>query len=85
MILPAKHLKQERAFLGIGGDILSVLEQGRSVSELWERVQQHRSNLAYPLSFDWFIFALSFLYAIDAIRYERGIILRRRDDDSQYQ
>ena len=82
MILPAKHLKQERALLGIGGDILRMLEQGRSVSELWQRVQKHRSDPAYPLTFSWFILALSFLYAIDVIRYERGVITKRRDDDS---
>lgn len=76
MILPGKHLKQDRALLGIGGDILNALEQGQTVSELWQRVQKGRSVLAHPLSFDWFVLSLSFLYAIDAIRYERGIITR---------
>lgn len=76
MILPGKHLKQDRALLGIGGDILNALEQGQSVSELWQRVQNNKSNLAHPLSFDWFVLSLTFLYAIDAIRFERGIITR---------
>ena len=74
MILPGKHLKQDRALLGIGSDILSVLEQELTVSELWQRVQSSRSSAARPISFDWFVLSLSFLYAIGAVRYERGVV-----------
>ena len=76
MILPGKHLKPDRSLLGIGGDILELLEQNQTVSELWERVQAKRDQNSSPLSFDWFILSLAFLYAVDAVRYERGILAR---------
>ena len=74
MILPGKHLKQDRAILGIGSEILAALDQNQTISELWERVQDGRNEHANPLSFDWFVLSLSFLYAIDAIGYDRGIL-----------
>lgn len=79
MILPGKHLKQDRTLLGIGGEILAVLEQEQTVSELWERVQEGRGEHENPLSFDWFILSLSFLYSIDAIGYHRGVLILRSE------
>ena len=79
MILPGKHLKQDRALLGIGSEILAALEQEQTVSELWERVQDGRDELANPLSFDWFVISLSFLYAIGAVGYEQGVLTVRSE------
>ena len=69
MILPGKHLKPDRALLSIGGEILSVMRDSSTVSELWERVREHRvhSETASPLPFDWFVLGLSLLYAMGAI------------------
>lgn len=69
MILPGKHLKPDRALLSVGGEILSVMGEGSTVSELWLRVQDLRSRreTVSPLPFDWFVLALSLLYAIGAI------------------
>lgn len=77
MILPAKHLKQDRALLGVGSEILAALTGEYTVSELWEAVQQRRPQAVSPLSFDWFVLALSFLYAIDAVGLEKGILTKR--------
>lgn len=77
MILPAKHLKQDRALLGVGSEILAALSSEYTVSELWEAVQQQRPQSVSPLSFDWFVLALSFLYAIDAVGLEKGLIIKR--------
>lgn len=79
MILPGKHLKQDRALLGVGSEILTALEQEQTVSELWERLQDTRDEHANPLSFDWFVVSLSFLYAIDAIGYDRGVLTVRSE------
>lgn len=78
MILPTKHLPQDRALLGIGADILSQLSEPRSVSELWETVRDARNKrlTATPLPFDWFVMALNLLFAIYAIKYNNGIIQR---------
>ncbi|MES9874575.1 MAG: ABC-three component system middle component 6 [Candidatus Sedimenticola sp. 6PFRAG7] len=74
MILPGKHLKHDRALIGIGSQILEVIEDEYTVSELWEHVQVSRLPQASPLSYDWFILALSFLYMIGAIDYDHGLI-----------
>lgn len=77
MILPGKHLKQDRALLGIGSEILASLGQDQTVSELWERVRERRGPRMHPLSFDWFVLSLSFLYSIGAVDYEHGLISAR--------
>ncbi len=76
MILPGKHLRQDRALLGVGGEILACLDEDRTVSELWECVRFQRAQvaLATPLSFDWFILSLSFLYAVAAVDLANGVI-----------
>lgn len=76
MILPTKHLPQDRALLGIGAEILVELTEPRSVSELWEAVREAhgRNPNAAPLSFDWFVLALNLLYAISAINHSNGIL-----------
>ncbi len=83
MILPAKHLPQDRSLLALGGHILEELEEPRSISELWERVRHggdghdHLSSQRF-LSFDWFVLSLSFLYAVSAIEFIRGSLVARR-------
>jgi hypothetical protein len=79
VILPGKHLRQDRALLTIGAEILTHLDEPRTISELWERVCQTRSprqSLA-PLSFDWFILSLNLLYAVYALNLENGVISTR--------
>lgn len=77
MILPAKHLKPDRSLLGIGSEILTELEDEQTVSELWERLQAARATQSKSISFDWFVVALSFLYAIGTIDYSDGIVSAR--------
>jgi hypothetical protein len=77
MILPGKHLQQDRALLGVGAEILGHLDEERTVSELWERVRSARGESASPLSFDWFVLALTFLYAIAAVDLAEGVICAR--------
>jgi ABC-three component (ABC-3C) system Middle Component 6 len=74
MILPGKHLQQDRALLGVGAEILGYLDEERTVSELWERVRSGRGPAATPLSFDWFLLALTFLYAVAAVDLTHGVI-----------
>jgi hypothetical protein len=61
----------------VGAEILVELGEPRTVSELWERVRLARGTKAAPLSFDWFVLSLSFLYAIAAVDYIEGVISAR--------
>ncbi len=38
MILPGKHLRGDKALLGVGGEVLAQLSEPKTVSELWERI-----------------------------------------------
>lgn len=75
MILPAKHLKQDRALLGVGGRLLVLLNDQYTVSELWEKVQSSRDDLLRPISFDWFVLGLAFLYSIGAVELHSGVLV----------
>jgi hypothetical protein len=77
MILPGKHLRGDRALLGVGGEVLAQLNEPKTVSELWERTRQGRASGSSPITFDWFILSLSFLYAIAAIDINDGIIFAK--------
>jgi len=77
MILPGKHLQHDRALLGVGAEILSQLDEDRTISELWERVRAARGPASTPLSFDWFVLALTFLFAITAVDLVDGVISAR--------
>jgi hypothetical protein len=76
MILPGKHLRQDRALIQVGAEILAQIGDGRTVSELWERVRIARANSPgiAPLSFDWFVLSLTFLYAVSALEIRNALI-----------
>jgi hypothetical protein len=80
MILPGKHLREDRALLSVGGEILAHLDEPRTVSELWERVRIARAERpAASLSFDWFVLSLNLLYAISAVELGNGVISARTE------
>ena len=75
MLLPTKHIKPENAIIGVGAEILSLLQQEKSVSVLLRDLQNARRELGLAaIQFDWFLLSLDFLFAIKAIDYQSGIV-----------
>ena len=76
MILPTKRLGQDRSLLYIGAELLSLLSEPKTVSRLWQELQNARSARfeTASLTYDWFVLALDLLFLIHAIKYERGRI-----------
>jgi hypothetical protein len=72
MILPSKHISQEKALLTVGAELLKHLDRPRTVSAVWEDV--HNSA---AVSYDWFILALDLLYTMDAVEVHDGLLSRR--------
>ena len=72
MILPSKHISQEKALLSIGAELLKVLSRPKTVSTIWEQIR-----IIDSISYDWFILALDLLYIIDAIQIREGLIYRK--------
>jgi len=81
MILPSKHLPQDRALLTVGGHVLTFLTGPKTVSALWEELNRHEAGLTgvtpRRITNDWFLLALDLLYAIGTIELDRGLVARR--------
>lgn len=70
MILPNKHIDVDGSYLGMGGMLLELMVSPQTVSGLWEKAKRKT-----PVSnFERFTLVLSFLYSIDAVNFEKGLI-----------
>jgi hypothetical protein len=78
MILPTKHIRGDRALIGVGGEILQLLEKPMTVSGLWDEVREVRGAYApsSPISYEWFVLALDLLFIIGAVYLDRGVLHR---------
>jgi hypothetical protein len=81
MILPSKHLPQDRALLTVGGHVLTFLARPKTVSALWEELNKHEAGLTTTMprriTYDWFLLALDLLYALGTIELDSGRVARR--------
>lgn len=79
MILPTKHLAPDRALLTMGGEILEILADAKTVSQTWEDFQDLREKRwpAQALRFEWFVLALDLLFALDVVHLGEGRLHRR--------
>ena len=78
MILPSKHLPQDRALLTVGASILRHLSHPVTVSALWEEIPRSPSvhKAQSPLRYDAFVLALDLLFLIGAIELRDGLLVR---------
>jgi hypothetical protein len=76
MILPTKHIRPDRALLGVGGNLLVHMREPTTVSRLWDEVRMHRDepNQPSPINYDWFVLALDLLFLIGAVEFDRGLL-----------
>lgn len=77
MILPTKHIRLDRSLLGVGADLLRLLDEERTISSLWDLLTKRRQETGSPsVTFDWYVLALDFLFAADAIEFLDGRVRR---------
>lgn len=81
MILPTKRVTEDRALLTLGGEVLLLLKEPKTVSRLWSELSNDRrkNTSSTPLTFDWFVLALDFLYALGVISLSQGLV-RKQDE-----
>ncbi len=76
MILPSKKLRPENSLIYIGGEVLRILHEPKTVSSVWNLLKEQQShNLnTQPLKFtyDWFVLSLDFLFTIGVIELREG-------------
>ena len=73
MILPSKHIPEEKALLTVGAQMLRQLDRPKTVSALWEDLR-----LSTTVSYDWFVLALDLLFTIEAVDLCDGLLTRGR-------
>ena len=80
MILPSKHLSQERALLTVGSRILQHIQEPMTVSALWERLRTHKKGTDSRRAFhyDKFVLALDLLFMIGAVSLKGGRLTRSK-------
>lgn len=79
MILPTKKLSQDKALVALGAEILSLLDETKTVSRLWSEAKQSRAKQLgnRMVTYDWFVLALTLLYMLGAVETENGRIKRQ--------
>jgi hypothetical protein len=80
MILPTKKLKPENSLVYVGGTLLGLLDEPKTVSRLWEEFQHQRTKHlgidACDIPFDWFVLALNLLHLLGAIDLAAGRLVK---------
>jgi hypothetical protein len=78
MILPTKHVRPDRALMGVGAEVLEMLKRPMTMSKLWDEIRGRRTLLTpnAPIDYQWFVLSLDLLYAIGAVELERGLVRR---------
>ncbi len=76
MILPTKRINEDRALLYVGGEILKLLSEPKTISRVWEELKRTRiaESETTIVTYDWFVLALDLLYALCAVEYDQGRI-----------
>lgn len=79
MILPSKHLSQDRALLTVGAMILRLLTRPMTVSALWEEMSRPAGGQKDPppLRYKGFVLTLDMLSLMGAIELRDGVLHRR--------
>jgi hypothetical protein len=77
MILPTKHLSEDRALLTVGGQLLGLLEKPKTVSVLWEDFKA-RPDAEVSVPFDWFVLALDFLACTGTVSLQGNRISKKQ-------
>jgi len=73
VILPSKHLREDRALLTIGAEVLTLLREPKTVSRLWTELKRAREG---TLAYDWFILSLDLLFSMGLIEFDQGRVAR---------
>lgn len=73
MILPTKYIPLDQSLLGAGAVLLQLLEKPVTPTAIWE----HAKHAPEVKTYGRFILVLDFLYAIKAVDFMAGLIVKR--------
>lgn len=81
MILPTKHLSQDRALLTVGARLLTQLTQPKTVSALWEEISASKSTYSGKkpaLRYDAYVLSLDLLFLMGLVELQDGLLSRKK-------
>lgn len=81
MILPSKHLSQDRALLTVGARLLTQLTTPTTVSALWEAISGPTSTSGGnkpALRYDAYVLCLDLLFLMGLIEIQDGLLRRKK-------
>ena len=70
VLLPNKTLRLSNSVIGIGAVIIQHMESQETVSSLWEKVK-HEEAIN---TFEKFVTGLVFLFSLQAVQFQDGIL-----------
>ncbi|MDD3607203.1 MAG: hypothetical protein PHQ20_00160 [Candidatus Moranbacteria bacterium] len=73
MILPTKHINASKSLLGMGSEVLKLLENPRNVSDLWNRAKK----VPEINTFEIFTLTLDFLFIIGVVEFKEGFLVKK--------
>jgi hypothetical protein len=74
--MPNKNIKLEYSLLNCGAIILENLQEIDTISSLWEKARLTETMVNY----EKFVLTMDYLFLIDVIRMDNGMIVRCRND-----
>lgn len=80
MILPTKKLPPENSLVYLGGEVLRLLDEPKTISRTWQEFQRARTvKLGLrmcDIPFDWFVLTLDLLKLLGAVNLRLGRLER---------
>jgi hypothetical protein len=70
MILPSKHIRFSESLLGLGGIILSIIKEPKTIDEIWFKFSEiNNDKKVFPAyhNFDNVVLALNYLFIVGAV------------------
>lgn len=85
MILPTKHIRPDRALIGVGSELLALLQEPKTASRLWDDFREARNSSPgmAPVTYDWFVMSVNLLFMIGAVDLEGALIRKQIRQQTQ--
>lgn len=75
MILPSKHIRFSESLLGLGGIILHIIKEPKTIDEIWFKFSEiNNDKKVFPAyhNFDNVVLALNYLFIVGAVSIDKN-------------
>jgi hypothetical protein len=75
MILPSKHIRFSESLLGLGGVILNIIKEPKTIDEIWFKFSEFNNDKKiFPAyhNFDNVVLTLNYLFVVGAVSIDKN-------------